>query len=115
MDAALIPPAQTMFLTVPGAIVYSLIPIVGIGIFAYMIYTRLRPMRKAAPDSRWGEFGALAVGALLYEILRAIPFGLGWLISVLVTVIGLGAMYFALRERMRPATPLAPPAEAAAD
>ncbi len=66
-------------------------------------------------DDRWGEFGALAVGALLYEILRAIPFGLGWLISVLVTLIGLGAMYFALRERMRPGAPLAPPAEAAAD
>jgi ferredoxin len=58
MDAALIPPAETMFLTMPGSVVYALIPVIGIAIFAYMIYTRLKPMLRAAPDDRWGELGA---------------------------------------------------------
>ena len=58
MDAVLIPPAKTMFLTTPGSVVYALIPVIGIAIFAYMIYTRLKPMLRAAPDDRWGELGA---------------------------------------------------------
>jgi hypothetical protein len=58
MDVALIPPAETMFLSLPASTVYALIPIVGIAVFGYMLYTRIKPLRKAAPDARWGELGA---------------------------------------------------------
>ena len=52
MDAALISPAQTHFLGLPAAVIYSAIPIVGVAIFAYMIYMRFKPLAKAAPDVR---------------------------------------------------------------
>ncbi len=50
----------------------------------------------------WPEFGALALGGFLYELLRAIPLGIGWLIGVLVTILGLGAIYYALRKQLTP-------------
>ena len=58
MDAVLIPPAKTMFLSVPGSVVYALIPVIGIAVVGYMIYRRLQPLLKAAPDDRWGELSA---------------------------------------------------------
>jgi len=48
------------------------------------------------------DFWALALGAFLYEILRAIPLGLGWVIGVIVTLVGLGAIYFVVRETIQP-------------
>ena len=53
-------------------------------------------LERAAPQA--GRFWMLAVGVLIYEILRAIPI-LGWLISILVTLVGLGAIYFLVRGR----------------
>ena len=58
MDAALIPPAKTMFLSIPASVVYALIPIIGIAVFGYMIVCRLKPLLKAAPDDRWGQVSA---------------------------------------------------------
>jgi hypothetical protein len=55
------------------------------------------------------DFWSLALGAFIYEVLRIIPF-LGWLIGVLVTLVGLGAIYFVVREIMRPAPVVAAPA-----
>ncbi|MBN1218125.1 MAG: hypothetical protein JXM69_04295 [Anaerolineae bacterium] len=49
------------------------------------------------------NFIYLALGALIYEILRVIPI-LGWLLSVVVILIGLGAIYMVLRQMMQPAT-----------
>jgi hypothetical protein len=46
--------------------------------------------------------GALAVGLLIYEILRAIPLGFGWLVGFVVTLVGLGALYFAMRKWLAP-------------
>ncbi len=57
MDVALIPPAETFFLSIPASVVYLLIPMVGVAVFGHMIYNRLKPMLRAAPDSRWGELG----------------------------------------------------------
>ena len=51
--------------------------------------------------SSWANFGALALGMFIYEILRVIPF-LGWLLSVVVTIIGLGAIAIVLRNRYMP-------------
>jgi cytoskeletal protein CcmA (bactofilin family) len=63
-----------------------------------LIFERLAP---ATLQGRWGSFWALAVGALIYEILRAIPV-FGWLVWVVVVLVGLGAIYTALRERWWP-------------
>ncbi len=58
---------------------------------------------RASPatlEARAGGFWALAVGALAYEILRVIPL-LGWLLSIAVTLVGLGAIYLALSGMLR--------------
>ncbi len=57
MQNALFSPAETYFLAIPASVVYTLIPIVGIGIFAWMIYVRLKPLLRAAPDVRWDRIG----------------------------------------------------------
>ena len=64
-------------------------------------------LTRFAPQMRPGwaaDFWSLALGALIYELLRAIPF-LGWLLGALVTLVGLGAIYFVAREMMRPSPP----------
>jgi hypothetical protein len=69
----------------------------------------------ASMSSGFGKnFLALAIGAFIYEILRAIPFGLGWVIGVIVTLVGLGAIYFVGREMRSPAPEGAAPATPAA-
>jgi Fe-S oxidoreductase len=55
MKMALIPPASTFFSFIPAYVVYTLIPIVGVALFAHMISRRLTPMRNAAPDNRMGQ------------------------------------------------------------
>ncbi len=74
-----------------------------------MILSRLSPQSLTG---RWGDLGALAVGGAIYEVLRAIPFGFGWLVGVIVTLIGVGAIYFVVREALRRRA--APPAPVAA-
>lgn len=46
------------------------------------------------------RFLALVVGALLYEILRAVPF-LGPAVALLVILLGLGAIWLTIRDRRR--------------
>jgi Fe-S oxidoreductase len=53
MESALISPASAMFLGIPTKIFSILIPILGIGIFAYIMVRRILPMVKAAPDDRF--------------------------------------------------------------
>ncbi len=57
MDVVLTPPASTHFLSIPASYLYVIIPVVGIAVFGYLIYNRLKPLLKAAPDHRAGEFG----------------------------------------------------------
>lgn len=64
-------------------------------------------LARLAPEMQPGwttDFLALALGALIYEILRAIPF-LGWLIAGIVMIVGLGAIYLALRGEKQPVEP----------
>ena len=51
---------------------------------------------EAKPDFR-RDLMALALGAFIYEILRAIPV-LGWFVALITILVGLGAIYFALRS-----------------
>jgi cytoskeletal protein CcmA (bactofilin family) len=77
-----------------------------------LILTRLSAQTE---PGWWTDFASLVLGALIYEILRAIPI-LGIIVAVIVTIVGLGAIYVVLREKMRPTPPAAPvpAAEAAA-
>jgi Fe-S oxidoreductase len=55
MDPALISPAQTTILGLPAAGLYTILPVVGLTLFGYMIHRRLEPMLKAAPDRRFNN------------------------------------------------------------
>ena len=52
MDFALTPPPNIILLSIPASAVYTLIPLIGIAIFTYMIIGRAKPLLKAAPDDR---------------------------------------------------------------
>lgn len=64
-------------------------------IVAYMagawLFEKILPNRRVAP------FVALALGVLIYSLLRSIPM-LGWVLSVLVIAWGLGAAWLAYRK-----------------
>jgi len=55
MEPALISPASAVFLGIPAKLVYILIPLIGVGVFAYIIVRRLAPLLKAAPDERFNR------------------------------------------------------------
>ncbi len=63
----------------------------------WFVFGVVAPARAA--EFRSGDTVVIAAD----EVLRALPFGLGWLIGVVVTLIGLGAIYFVAREMFRPA------------
>jgi len=52
MEPALIPPASATLLGIPARIIFILIPLCGIGVFAYIMKRRVDPLLKAAPDVR---------------------------------------------------------------
>ncbi len=53
MEAALISPAKALFLGIPTVVFSVLIPIVGVGVFVYIMAKRIAPLVKAAPDKRF--------------------------------------------------------------
>ena len=53
MNAILIPPAETVILFIPAFLISLAIPIIGVGIFAYIIALRVAPMLQATSDHRW--------------------------------------------------------------
>ena len=55
MEPALISPASTVLFGIPAKLIYILIPLVGIGVFAYIIGRRLAPLLKATPDERFNR------------------------------------------------------------
>jgi Fe-S oxidoreductase len=56
MQPALISPSASSILGIPANIIYILIPLAGVGIFAYIIFKRLTPLFNAAPDDRFNRF-----------------------------------------------------------
>jgi hypothetical protein len=48
-----------------------------------------------------GKAWALVAGVFVYTIIRAVPV-LGWLVGVLVTLCGLGAILMVIRDLLRP-------------
>ncbi|MGH2524044.1 MAG: hypothetical protein ACRDH2_16175, partial [Anaerolineales bacterium] len=69
-------------------------------VVAYLVSKLL--MQRLAPQYAENKVGLLALGVVLYVIIRGIPL-FGWLIGVIVTLVGVGAMWLAFREwRARP-------------
>ena len=64
MQPALISPASNSILGIPANIIYILIPLVGVGAFAYILFKRLVPLFKAAPDDRFNRL-ADRIGSVL--------------------------------------------------
>ncbi len=60
--------------------------------------TVLNQIASQTMEGRWGSAIALLVGVLIYELIRAIPL-LGWLVGILVTIVGLGAIYLTIRPQ----------------
>ena len=54
-----------------------------------------------APGLQGRRYWAMALGVLIYALLRSIPI-LGWVIGVIVTIIGVGAIWLAYRSRQTP-------------
>ena len=52
MEPALISPASATLAGIPAKILFILIPLAGIGIFAWIMRRRIEPLLKAAPDNR---------------------------------------------------------------
>jgi len=62
-------------------------------IFAYFVGQRLlERIRPETLDGRWAIVVVLAMGLLIYEILRAIPL-FGWIVALLVILAGVGSLY----------------------
>jgi Fe-S oxidoreductase len=66
MEPALISPAKALFFGLPGAALFTFIPVVGVGIFAYIMIRRFAPLRKAAPDPRFNRLGERVARTLKY-------------------------------------------------
>ena len=58
MEPALISPASATILGIPANIIYVLIPLIGVGTFAYIIFRRLMPLLRAAPSDRFNRIPA---------------------------------------------------------
>ncbi len=68
MKPVLISPANAEFLGISGNLVATVIPLVGIGLFIYIISRRLAPLRRAAADPRLDSLGARLFSMLKYAV-----------------------------------------------
>ena len=55
---------------------------------------------KLSFDNFWHHVGALAIGVLLYEVVRVIPF-IGWLFMLVVVVVGTGAFFVMIKNAIQ--------------
>jgi Fe-S oxidoreductase len=68
METALISPAKATVLGIPTAIFSWLIPLVGVGVFTYIIVLRLKPLVLAAPDNRFDRLPQRLFALFKYAI-----------------------------------------------
>ncbi|RPI33580.1 MAG: polymer-forming cytoskeletal protein [Chloroflexota bacterium] len=54
--------------------------------------------KHLSPSAPIPMFWPLLVGVLIYILLRSIPLGLGWLVGVFVTLVGVGSLWRIFRE-----------------
>ncbi|MEK6221839.1 MAG: hypothetical protein N2D54_06285, partial [Chloroflexota bacterium] len=80
-----------------------IISLVTKAIVAYMIGKwALQKTTPAMLDNNGGNYWALVLGAMIYEIIRAIPLGFGMIASILVIFLGTGAILTTLRNGNKP-------------
>lgn len=60
-------------------------------------------LERFAPQAGQKKVWVLLTGVLLYVIVRSIPI-LGWVVGVLATLVGAGAIYLTLRDRFKPSS-----------
>lgn len=66
-------------------------------------------LQRQLTTTRTGsDFIALALGLLVYSLLRSIPFGIGWVIGAIVVLLGLGAIVISLRRTPHPRAIMVP-------
>ncbi|MCU0539962.1 MAG: electron transfer flavoprotein, partial [Desulfobacterales bacterium] len=53
MEPALVSPASAVLAGIPARLIFILIPLAGIGVFATIMHRRIAPLLKAAPDPRF--------------------------------------------------------------
>ncbi len=58
MDEVIISPARAVYGFIPGAVLFSIIPLLGIACFAYIIWRRLQPLARSEADRRFDRVGA---------------------------------------------------------
>ncbi len=68
METMLISPAKATIVGIPTVIFSLLIPLIGVGVFAYIIAMRLKPLVLAAPDQRFDHLIQRLLSMLKYAI-----------------------------------------------
>jgi len=68
METVLISPAKAIIFDFPAAILSLLIPLIGIGIFTYIIALRLKPLVLASPDPRFDRLTSRFLKMFKYAI-----------------------------------------------
>jgi hypothetical protein len=53
MESVLISPSKAVYFGLPGQVLFILIPMIGIGIFSYIMMRRIGPLLKASADPRF--------------------------------------------------------------
>lgn len=53
MEPALVSPATAVWAGIPARLIFILIPLVGIGVFTWIMSRRIAPLLRAAPDNRF--------------------------------------------------------------
>jgi len=79
-------------------------------VVSYLIGNLL--MKKVAPQSSHQAVWSMLIGVVIYTLVRSIPL-IGWLIGVIATLVGVGAMWLVYRSRKSPTTSVIPTAPVA--
>lgn len=70
MDPVLAAPVNTNFFGIPAPVIYSLVLIIGGLIFLYMVFMRLKPLLRAAPDPRCSQIPERIIKLIKYWLLQ---------------------------------------------
>jgi hypothetical protein len=69
-----------------------LVTIVSKVIFAYLVGNLILNAFKANVTGFWQKTLPLLIGVVIYAVLASVPF-IGWLVSVIASIIGVGAVW----------------------
>jgi hypothetical protein len=90
-----------------GALFFALVAFIFIAstvsqlIVSFLVGRSILTRMGVNANGRWSGLGYVALGAILYELIRAIPL-LGFILAVVVMFLGVGAIYLYWRGRREP-------------